>query len=65
MINKILSLITVCIGMAWLSSCGSSARVDDMSNIGAFHKYSSSKEANILATDDKGDGGAVVDLYID
>ena len=43
MINKILSLITVCIGMAWLSSCGSSARVDDMSNIGAFHKYSSSK----------------------
>lgn len=64
MINKFLSFATLLVGALLLFSC-SSNRVEDMDNIASFHKYTSGKAANILATDAEGKGGAVVDLYID
>ena len=54
-----------------LSSCflknllGGLGRVDDMDNIAAFHKATTSTSKIQLATDKEGKGGSVVDLYID
>lgn len=53
------------VSMAGLAtSCGSS-RVDDLSNIKAFHNATTKNSTNNLATDNTNKGGTAVDLYID
>ncbi|MBR1688019.1 MAG: hypothetical protein IJ710_05720 [Prevotella sp.] len=62
--NAILSMMAVSVVSLLLASCASD-RVDDMANIGAFHKATTSQGKVQLATDAEGKGGAQVDLYID
>lgn len=60
-----MAAIAICPMLTSCSLIGGSPRVDDMSNIGAFHKATTSSNKTQLATDKDGRGGSCVDLYID